>query len=73
MKHFGEEHKRIFRLSKRWRVDIENLVRLFEKDQKLIDLILSVVMEPLSIKQVRWKVARHVLSTFIKNRLGLID
>jgi geranylgeranyl reductase family protein len=73
MNDFGKDHKRFFKLSKGWRLDLENLVRLFEKDQKFIDLILSVIMEPLSIKKIRWKVARHVLSTFIKNRLGLID
>ncbi|VVB62172.1 Digeranylgeranylglycerophospholipid reductase [uncultured archaeon] len=73
MHDFGKDHKRYFRLSKGWRVDVENLVRLFEKDQKFIDLVLSVVMEPLSIKKIRWKVARHVLSVYIKNRLGLID
>jgi len=73
MNDFGKDHKRFFMLSKRWRVDAENLVRLFEKDQKFIDLVLSVVMEPLSIKKIRWKVARHVLSTYIKNRLGFID
>ena len=73
MNDFGKDHKRLFILSKRWRVDVENLVRLFEKDQKFIGLILSVVMEPLSIKKIRWKVARHVLSTYIKDRLGLID
>jgi flavin-dependent dehydrogenase len=73
MNDFGKDHKRFFRLSKGWRVDVENLVRLFEKDQKIIDLVLSVFMEPLSIKKIQWKVARHVLYIFIKNRLGLID
>jgi geranylgeranyl reductase family protein len=73
MNDFGKDHKRFFRLSKGWRVDVENLVRLFEKDQKIIDLVLSVFMEPISIKKIQWKVARHVLYIYIKNRLGLID
>ena len=73
MNDFGNDHKRYFMVSKRWRLGTENLVRLFGKDQKIIDLALSVVVEPLSLKMIRWKIARRLLSIYVKDRLGFLD
>lgn len=73
MNDFGKDYRRFFRVSKGWRLDTETMVRLLEKDKKIIDIALSFVMEPLSIRKIRWKIARRFLFIYIKDRLGLLD
>jgi flavin-dependent dehydrogenase len=70
MNDFGNDHKRYFVVSKRWRSEIENTVRLIDHDQKIIDLVLSVVMEPLSLKKIRWKIARRFIHLYLRDLLG---
>jgi geranylgeranyl reductase family protein len=67
---FGNDHKRYFTISKRWHLNIENMVRLIDNDQKIIDLVLSTVMEPLSLKKIRWKIARRFIYLAVRDFLG---
>jgi len=73
MNDFGKDNKRFFRLSKGWKVDAEDFLRLIEKDKKIIDIALTVLLEPLELKKIRGKIIRHVFSAYAKDRLGLFD
>jgi flavin-dependent dehydrogenase len=69
MKDFGKDHQRFFRLSKRWNSDPENLMRLIDNDQQLIDLVLTHVMQPVSITKLRWKIARRFVRLYLRDLL----
>jgi geranylgeranyl reductase family protein len=73
MNDFGQDHKRFFRISKGWRINTEKFVRIAAKDQKIVDIALTAIIEPSSIKKIRWKIVRRFLYIYIKNRLGLLD
>jgi geranylgeranyl reductase family protein len=73
MDDFGKDHKRFFRISKGWKADTENLLRLLEKDTRIIDIALSVLLEPKALKKIRGKIMRHLLYIYTKDRLGLLD
>jgi flavin-dependent dehydrogenase len=67
MKDFGHDHRRYFKLSKRWNLDPENLIRLVDNDQQMIDLVLSQVMQQVSIKTIRFKIARRYIHLYIRD------
>jgi len=69
MKDFGHDHRCYFSLSKRWNLDTENLIRLIDNDQRMIDLVLTLVMQQVSIKTIRWKIARRFIHLYIRDFL----
>jgi geranylgeranyl reductase family protein len=72
MNDFGEDHRRFFRISKGWRINTERFVRLAAKDQKIVDIALNAILEPLSIKKIRWKIMRRFFYIYVKNKLGML-
>jgi flavin-dependent dehydrogenase len=68
---FGIDFKRFFKLSKLWDIKKENIVRLFGKDEKLVDIALKHITDTDTIKKYRWKLARRFLYIYLKNRFGL--
>jgi len=69
MKDFGYDHRRYFRLSKRWNLETENLIRLIDNDQQMIDLVLTMVMQQVGITTMRWKIARRFIHLYIRDFL----
>ena len=68
---FGIDFKRFFKLSKLWDIKKENIVRLFGKDEKLVDIALKHITDTDTIKKYRWKLARRFLYIYLKDRFGL--
>ena len=68
-KEFGNDFPRYLMVSKRWKLQKDNLVRLLGSDQKIIDTVLTVVMKPVSLKTIRWKVARRFIYLYLRDRL----
>lgn len=67
---FGDDNKRFFRWSQQWGMGKENIIRLFGKDPKLVDIALKHVMTQESMKAYRWKLARRFLSLYLRDRFG---
>jgi len=70
MKDFGYDLRRFFWLSKRWNLDAESVIRLIDNDQRLIDLVLSLVMQQVSLKSMRLKIAQRFLRLYLKSLLN---
>ena len=70
MQDFGKDFRRFFRLSKGWNFDVENVIRLVGKDQKMIDIIFTVIMEPVNFRFIRLKVAKRFIELKVKSFLG---
>jgi len=71
-KDFGIDFKRFFNLSKLWGIKKENIVRLFGKDEKLVDIALKHITDTDNMKKYRWKLARRFLYVYLKDRFGLL-
>jgi geranylgeranyl reductase family protein len=71
-KDFGDDNKRLFRLSKYWGMGKDNIIRLFEKDTKLVDIAMSHVTTMKSIKKIQWNLTRRFLLVYLKDRFGLL-
>lgn len=72
MNDFGSDHKRFFRLSNGWRINNDNMIRIIGKDQKFVDIALSAILEPMKIKDIRFKIFRRLAYIYLKDRLGLM-
>lgn len=70
MNDFGNDYRRFYRLSKGWNTNVENVVKLVENDQKMIDIIFTVIMEPVNFRLIRLKVAKRFIELKMKNFLG---
>ncbi len=69
MKDFGYDLRRFFRLSKRWDADKESLIRLIDNDQPIIDLVLTLVTQQVSLKSMRLKLAQRFLRLYLNSLL----
>jgi geranylgeranyl reductase family protein len=69
MKDFGRNHQRSFKISKRWNKGTEKIVQIIDNDQQMIDLVLSQVMQQVSIKAIQWKIERRFILLYLKNLL----
>jgi geranylgeranyl reductase family protein len=72
MKDFGEDHKFFYRISKAWNVNTENFLRIASKDTKIVDIALGAILEPASIKKIRWRIITRFFYLYTKDRLGLL-
>jgi geranylgeranyl reductase family protein len=69
MKDFGYDLRRFFRLSKRWNSDAESVIRIINNDQRLIDLVLTIVMQQVSIRTQRLKIGLRFIQLTIRHFL----
>ena len=66
-KDFGKDIKILLRTTKQWSKGNENFVKLASKDEKLTDVILSILHGGLSIEEYKWKLARRYIFVYLKN------
>jgi geranylgeranyl reductase family protein len=59
-------------VSKRWGRNVDYLVQLVSKDQKLIDIACDAIPSFGGIQQEKWRLARRFIATYCKNRLRMI-
>jgi geranylgeranyl reductase family protein len=72
MDDFGDDHKRFYRISKGWRINTENFLRIASKDTKIVDIALTAILEPARIKKIRWKIMARFFYLYTKDRLGFL-
>jgi geranylgeranyl reductase family protein len=62
----------LYRMSKRWGVNVDNLVELVSNDQKLVDIACNAIPSSGGVQKEKWKIVRRLILTYCKDRLGLI-
>ena len=70
MKDFGADIKTIIPSSNIWRRDYEKLINTVKRDPILTDLLLQLITSQVSIKSIKWKIARRYLKASFLEKLG---
>ncbi len=60
------------RLSKRWGRNVDNLIELASKDNKLIDIACKAIPSPEGVQKEKLKLAYRLIIIYCKNRLGMM-
>jgi geranylgeranyl reductase family protein len=66
---FHLELSLLSRLSKRWGRNVDYLIEVVSKDEKLIDIICQAIPRPGGVQGDKWKIIRRFVLAYCKNRL----
>ncbi|PNX48584.1 MAG: hypothetical protein BV459_02055 [Thermoplasmata archaeon M11B2D] len=77
LRHYQREWNREFhldfsllsQLSRRWGRNLENLIELASKDNKLIDTICHAIPNPKGIQKEKWRIIPRFIAAYCTNRL----
>jgi len=71
-RHWNHEFKRDFsflqRLSRRWGSNIDSIIEVASKDDKLIQIACQAIPTPGGVQQAKWKILRRFIIAFCKHR-----
>lgn len=70
-KEFQKNLSLFYLLSKRWRGNIENTVKLISKDPHLVDVVYAALTNEGGVQKEKWRIARRFAISYCKDRLGL--
>jgi geranylgeranyl reductase family protein len=59
------------RISKHWAGNLEGIIEVASKDEKLLNIACAAIPSPGGIHQEKWKLARRLLITYCKHRLRM--